>query len=138
MVVILTVDAVAHTLSQVRSVNIDPEGGGVERLEVTHAEDEAKQYVDGLPDTPRDVMTIQALDESGTSSYYKTLAGAAYTAGTLDFYPEGNSVDKPEISATGYALKPKFAHAYADVNTVELTFQVDETSGHTFTYGTVS
>ncbi|NLE77416.1 MAG: hypothetical protein GX605_11780 [Chloroflexi bacterium] len=112
----------------VQAVDINPEGGGVERIEGTAAGDAAKYYDEAIPDTPRDVVEISALDESGASTVYKTLAGAAVTAGTLTFYPEGKTNGLPVASATGYMLPPTFGHGYAQNNTVKATFQCDETA----------
>ncbi|NLE77415.1 MAG: hypothetical protein GX605_11775 [Chloroflexi bacterium] len=126
----------AGALLNVQAVDINPEGGGVERLEGTAAGDTAKQYRDAIPDTPRMVVEISALDESGASTIYKTLAGAAFTADTLTFYPEGKAGGKPKATAAGYVLRPVFGHGYGGMNTVKVTFQCAKSASYKLAWST--
>lgn len=121
-------------LTQVRSVRFSNEGGGVPRIDVTHAGDSVTQYKDAIPDTPKEVATIMALDEDGTSGIYIDLANAdGKTDGTLRVYPDGKEADKIVEYATGYMLKPVFSRGYAEVQTAEVAFHTDESSSYKFT-----
>lgn len=131
-------DGTNHELPQLLEVTIDPEGGGVERIEVTHAGDDQKEYLDGIPDVPRDVATIRALDVAGTASYYRSLYNTGIAIGTMTIYPEGDTAGNPKLTASGYLLKPTFGLAYNDKATVTLKFLTDKASGYKFTPGTVT
>lgn len=78
-------------LPYVTAANYD-ERSDIGRVDVTHAESTAIEYLDDLQDTGQTELTVTGFIPSGGSSNLIHSIDTSTAAGSVDYLPEGNAV----------------------------------------------